>query len=128
MTSILLRNGYVITVDPNRRVSPNGYVHVVGERIAAIGPMDRLARPVADEVDEVLDVDGQAHSGYDSRTDARGFPQAQVRSLRLADHPREIRPARSALGAVPLRRQRADLGAPHTNPVDAAADSAEQDR
>jgi hypothetical protein len=51
MTSILLRNGYVVTVDPDRRVFPNGYVHVDGERIAAIGPMDRLAPAVADEVD-----------------------------------------------------------------------------
>ena len=59
MTSILLRDGYVVTVDPDRRVFPNGYVRVDGERIAAIGPMDRLARAVADEVDEVLDVGGK---------------------------------------------------------------------
>jgi 5-methylthioadenosine/S-adenosylhomocysteine deaminase len=59
MTSILLRNGYVVTVDPDRRVFPNGYVHVDGERIAAIGPMDQLAPGVADEVDEVLDVGGK---------------------------------------------------------------------
>lgn len=59
MTSILLRNGYVVTVDPDRRVFPHGYVHVVGERIAAVGPMDRLAPAVADEVDEVLDVGGK---------------------------------------------------------------------
>jgi 5-methylthioadenosine/S-adenosylhomocysteine deaminase len=59
MTSILLRNGYVVTVDPDRRVFPNGYVHVIGERIAAVGPMDQLAPAVADEVDEVLDVGGK---------------------------------------------------------------------
>jgi hypothetical protein len=46
MTSILLRNGYVVTVDPDRRVFPNGYVRVDGERIASVGPMDRLAPAV----------------------------------------------------------------------------------
>jgi hypothetical protein len=59
MTSVLLRNGYVVTVDPERRVFPNGYVHVDGERIAAVGPMDQLAPTVADEVDQVLDLDGK---------------------------------------------------------------------
>jgi 5-methylthioadenosine/S-adenosylhomocysteine deaminase len=59
MTSILLRNGYVVTVDPDRRVFPNGYVRVDGEWIASVGPMDRLAPAVGDEVDEVLDVGGK---------------------------------------------------------------------
>ena len=59
MTSILLRNGYVVTVDPDRRVFPNGYVHVIGERIAAVGPMDQFLPAVADEVDEVLDAGGK---------------------------------------------------------------------
>jgi 5-methylthioadenosine/S-adenosylhomocysteine deaminase len=59
MTSILLRHGYVVTVDKDRRVFPDGYVHIDGERIAAIGPMDQLAPTVADEVDEVLDVGGK---------------------------------------------------------------------
>jgi cytosine/adenosine deaminase-related metal-dependent hydrolase len=43
--------------DPGRRVFPNGYPHVIGERIAAIGPMDQLAPGVADEVAKVLDVE-----------------------------------------------------------------------
>ena len=43
MTSILLRNGYVVTVDPDRRVFPNGYVHVIGERIAAHAENNRGA-------------------------------------------------------------------------------------
>lgn len=59
MTSILLRNGYVVTVDPDRRVFPDGYVHVVGERIAAVGPMDQLAQAVAAGADEVLDLGGK---------------------------------------------------------------------
>jgi 5-methylthioadenosine/S-adenosylhomocysteine deaminase len=59
MTSILLRHGYVVTVDPDRRVFPDGYVHVDGERIAAVGPMDQLAPAVADEVDVVLDLGGK---------------------------------------------------------------------
>lgn len=59
MTSILVRNGYVVTVDPDRRVFPDGYVHVVGERIAAVGPMDQLAQAVVAGADEVIDLGGK---------------------------------------------------------------------
>jgi hypothetical protein len=59
MASILLRHGYVVTVGPDRRVFPDGYVHVDGERIAAVGPMDQLAPAFADDVDVVLDLGGK---------------------------------------------------------------------
>lgn len=52
MTSILLDHGYIVTVDPERRVIENGWIHVVDDSIAAIGgPSDE--RP---EVDERLDM------------------------------------------------------------------------
>jgi 5-methylthioadenosine/S-adenosylhomocysteine deaminase len=49
MTAKLLMNGYVVTIDAERRVFPHGYVRVEGERIAAIGPMDELDEPSAEE-------------------------------------------------------------------------------
>ena len=39
MTSILLDHGYIVTVDPERRVIEDGWIHVVGDSIAAIGPV-----------------------------------------------------------------------------------------
>jgi 5-methylthioadenosine/S-adenosylhomocysteine deaminase len=53
--SKLLTNGYVVTVDHERRVIPKGYVRVVGDRIDAVGPMDELG-PV--EADDVIDCRG----------------------------------------------------------------------
>ena len=49
MGSKLLTNGYVITVDEGRNVYPSGFVHVVGERIEAVGPMEELGERTADE-------------------------------------------------------------------------------
>ena len=49
MSSKLLTNGYVITVDDSRNVFPRGFVHVVGERIEAVGPMEELDDRTADE-------------------------------------------------------------------------------
>jgi len=46
----LLVNGYVVTVDEERRVLPAGYVAIAGERIEAVGPMDELGERTADEV------------------------------------------------------------------------------
>jgi 5-methylthioadenosine/S-adenosylhomocysteine deaminase len=42
MGSYLLTNGYVVTVDEERRVFPDGYVEVTGDSITAVGPMDAL--------------------------------------------------------------------------------------
>ena len=47
-------------------------------------------------------------SRNDSPTDARGFQQAPIRPLRMADHRRQIRPARAATGVVLPRRHRRD--------------------
>ena len=49
MGSKLLTNGYVVTVDGERAVYPNGFVHVEGERISAVGPMSDLGSRTADE-------------------------------------------------------------------------------
>jgi 5-methylthioadenosine/S-adenosylhomocysteine deaminase len=50
MGSLVLTNGYVVTVDGGRRVIPNGYVAVEDERIAAVGPMEELGGRTADEL------------------------------------------------------------------------------
>ncbi len=47
--SLLFTNGYVVTVDGRRTVHPRGFVHVVGERIDAVGSMDDLGERAADE-------------------------------------------------------------------------------
>ena len=49
MDSILLTNGYVVTIDGDRSVFPNGYVSVEGDRIRAVGPMDELGERTANE-------------------------------------------------------------------------------
>ena len=43
MSSTLLTNGYVVTVDGGRAVHPSGFVHVEGERIAAQAMVARMA-------------------------------------------------------------------------------------
>ena len=53
MTSKLLTNGYVVTIDAERRVFTRGYVRVEGERIASVGSMDELDERTADEVIDV---------------------------------------------------------------------------
>ena len=49
MGSKLLTNGYVVTVDGDRTVHPNGFVHVEDERISAVGPTSELGDRAADE-------------------------------------------------------------------------------
>jgi 5-methylthioadenosine/S-adenosylhomocysteine deaminase len=54
-TSTLLTNGYLVTVDPARRVIERGWIAIEGDRIAALGSMDDLPdHPGA----EVLDLSG----------------------------------------------------------------------
>jgi 5-methylthioadenosine/S-adenosylhomocysteine deaminase len=55
MSSKLLTHGYVVTVDGARNVYPDGYVHVVEERIESVGAMATLREP---EVDETIDLHG----------------------------------------------------------------------
>src|SRR5215467_10380324 len=56
MSRILLRNGYVVTVDATRRVFPDGYVAIADSRIEAVGAGSHA--PSAEGFDEVLDVRG----------------------------------------------------------------------
>jgi 5-methylthioadenosine/S-adenosylhomocysteine deaminase len=53
MGSKLLTNGYIVTVDRDRAVHSHGFVHVEGERIAAVGPMSGLGGRTADETIDV---------------------------------------------------------------------------
>lgn len=48
MATTLLTNGYLVTVDPDRRVIPSGYVLIEDDRIKAIGPMADLGGRTAD--------------------------------------------------------------------------------
>ena len=50
MGSLLLTHGHVVTVDPERRVFPDGFVAVDGNRIEAVGPMTELGERRADDV------------------------------------------------------------------------------
>lgn len=50
MSSVLLTNGYVVTVDPERRVFERGWIAIEDDRIAGLGDMDELGDRQADEV------------------------------------------------------------------------------
>jgi 5-methylthioadenosine/S-adenosylhomocysteine deaminase len=56
VSRILINNGYVVTVDAERRVHPGGFVAVDGARIAAVGPAAQCPPPAA--FDEVIDASG----------------------------------------------------------------------
>ena len=49
MASLLLTNGYIVTVDPDRRVIESGWVEVQGDSIAALGEMSELGDRSAEE-------------------------------------------------------------------------------
>ncbi len=53
---LILRAGYVVTVDPDRRVIPDGWLAIDADRIAGIGSMDELR---VQSEDEVLDLGGK---------------------------------------------------------------------
>lgn len=55
MASTLLRNGYLVTVDPDRRVLPGGWLRIEDDHIAEIGAAD--SEPVQ-PIDEAMDLDG----------------------------------------------------------------------
>ncbi|MEQ8967575.1 MAG: amidohydrolase [Azospirillaceae bacterium] len=59
MASLLLTNGYLITVNPDRDVIPEGWIRVEDDRIAAIGAMADLPEGAAAAVDEVIDLAGK---------------------------------------------------------------------
>ncbi|HZO96981.1 MAG TPA: amidohydrolase [Gaiellaceae bacterium] len=50
MASLLLTHGYVVTVDPDRRVLSDGWIRVEGDRIAGLGPMSEVPDPGGAEV------------------------------------------------------------------------------
>jgi len=56
MTSLLLKNGYIITVNANRDVIREGWIRIEGDTIRAIGPMQNL--PPALATDDVIDLNG----------------------------------------------------------------------
>jgi cytosine/adenosine deaminase-related metal-dependent hydrolase len=56
MSRILLKNGYVVTVDNNRAVHPDGFIVVDGQKISAVGPA--AAVPLDDGFDKVIDARG----------------------------------------------------------------------
>jgi 5-methylthioadenosine/S-adenosylhomocysteine deaminase len=45
----LLTNGYIVTVDPERRVIPSGWLRVENDSIMGLGSMDELGKTDADE-------------------------------------------------------------------------------
>jgi len=72
MADILIVNGVVVTVDPERRVIEDGAVAIAGDRIAAVGPT--AAVTAAHSAPRVIDargkavlpglIDGHAHAGH----------------------------------------------------------------
>jgi cytosine/adenosine deaminase-related metal-dependent hydrolase len=72
MADILITNGTVITMDPERRVLERGAVAIQGDRIVAVGDSDTLARshPAPRVIDASRKVvmpgliDGHAHAGH----------------------------------------------------------------
>jgi 5-methylthioadenosine/S-adenosylhomocysteine deaminase len=56
MSRVLLKNGYVVTVDGDRAVYPGGFVAIDDAKISAVGPSNMV--PEAAGFDQVLDVDG----------------------------------------------------------------------
>src|SRR5690554_2358389 len=51
MAATLIKNGYVVTVDSERRVLPGGWIRVEGDTITAIGAADETPEPADDTVD-----------------------------------------------------------------------------
>jgi 5-methylthioadenosine/S-adenosylhomocysteine deaminase len=56
VTKLLVKNGYVVTVDGARAVFPEGYILIEGSRISKIGSMAEL--PAGLEADETIDASG----------------------------------------------------------------------
>lgn len=58
MRTVLIRHGYVITMDGHGRIWPNGSVVVRGNRIVAVGPSDEIDRGVHPDI--VIDARNKA--------------------------------------------------------------------
>lgn len=72
MADILITNGTVIAIDPERRIIPDGAVAIEGETILAVGPASEVVRrhPAKETIDArgmaIMPglVDGHAHAGH----------------------------------------------------------------
>ncbi len=72
MADILIKNGTVIAIDPDRRIIADGAVAIEGDRIVAVGPTDIVARnhPAREVIDArgmaIMPglVDSHAHAGH----------------------------------------------------------------
>lgn len=72
MADILIKNGVVIAIDPQRRIIHDGAVAITGDRIVAVGPTAEVevAHPAAEVIDArgmaILPgfVDAHAHAGH----------------------------------------------------------------
>lgn len=58
MTEILITNGTIVTQDEERRIIDDGAVAVIGDRISAVGPADRLEAETSP--DRTIDAEGGA--------------------------------------------------------------------
>ena len=58
MASLLLKNGYIITVNGSRDVIRNGWIHIEGDSIRGIGPMESFQSEPGDRADETIDLHG----------------------------------------------------------------------
>ena len=58
MASLLLKNGYIITVNGNRDVIRNGWIRIEGDSIRGIGPMENLPSGPGQGADETIDLHG----------------------------------------------------------------------
>ena len=59
MTSILIKNAYVITIDPERRIFEKGAVAIDGQHIEAVGKSDELVNNYGSDADEIIDAQGK---------------------------------------------------------------------
>ncbi|CAN7546091.1 amidohydrolase family protein [Rhizobium sp. LjRoot254] len=72
MADIIIRNGTVIAIDPERRIIADGAVAITGDRIVAVGPTEEILRD--HDAREIIDasgmaimpglVDSHAHAGH----------------------------------------------------------------
>lgn len=58
MASLLLKNGYIITVNANRDVIRNGWIRIEGDSIRDIGPMENLPSGLGQGAEETIDLHG----------------------------------------------------------------------
>ena len=93
MADLIVANGYVVTLDPERRVIERGAVAIAGDRIAAVGPVEEVlaAHPGAEVIDAAGKavmpglIDVHAHAGHGLiKTLGAGDSGAWYRACQLA--------------------------------------------